>query len=441
MYPKVVLFDLDGTLLDNSPQVVEAYHRGASALGYTISRELISQQAGKSTFETSRAMGIPEEHHAEMDAYFWQYFGELTADPSTDFTILDGVPELLSALKSQSIIMGVVTSNRADYARTMLERTNLLHYFNVVVGKETVAEVKPHPLPVLHALEQMGVQPRSYTDVWFVGDTASDAVAAKAAGIRSISLPQPSTLQSVQQSIPHQLFFSPAQLQNYFSMLHPEPVSSPFAIVIDFDGTITTKDVSEEILRQFAVGDWKKIEDDAIAGLLTMDECMIQQYGLLRGDIEEWLQWGRQIGVRPGFADFLVRMHTLGIEVVCVSAGLDFVIQDFIRRHNWTLSVIAPATIYRDNSVQVIPVPHPSDFVDFKEHQVLSRSEQFRIIYIGDGSSDFEGAKHAEICFAIKDSRLSQFLTEFGKKHSTFEDFNDLRDQIEDLISSLSFQG
>ena len=142
MYPKVVLFDLDGTLLDNSPQVVEAYHRGASALGYTISRELISQQAGKSTFETSRAMGIPEEHHAEMDAYFWQYFGELTADPSTDFTILDGVPELLSALKSQSIIMGVVTSNRADYARTMLERTNLLHYFNVVVGKETVADLR-----------------------------------------------------------------------------------------------------------------------------------------------------------------------------------------------------------------------------------------------------------------------------------------------------------
>lgn len=209
--PEIILFDLDGTLLDNSETVVDAYYNALIEYGYPLKeRSFIASLAGKSTHNTARDLDVSEEDLDKIDQYFWHYFRKFANNPETKSVVFDGVFDTLIYAKNHGIKMGIVTSNEAGIANKMLRKVDLLKYFDVVIGAEDVTNKKPHPEPVLLAFSRMDINfdEMNKTSVWFIGDTSSDVGVAKNTGILDFAIPQPHTFSSVISSEPSYLLDS-----------------------------------------------------------------------------------------------------------------------------------------------------------------------------------------------------------------------------------------
>lgn len=196
--PSIILFDMDGTLVDNSEVVADAYYYGMIELGYEpISRNDIKKLFGRSTYETGRGMGIKEEDLAKIDKYFWHYFGRYAEELKGKPQVYNYVNELLELLKSYNIKMGICTSNESKSARILMDKAGLDKYFSVYIGSEDLEERKPSPRPLLLALTKLGFDYSSKSnlgnEVWFVGDTKYDVEAAQNANLLAIGITQEST--------------------------------------------------------------------------------------------------------------------------------------------------------------------------------------------------------------------------------------------------------
>ncbi|MCY3411293.1 MAG: HAD family hydrolase [Candidatus Heimdallarchaeota archaeon] len=202
----VVLFDLDGTLLENGEAVVDAYFTSLQRYGYPPKdKAYIATLAGLSTYETARLLGVREEDRYKIDQHFWEYFHRYADDPDMMPVVFDKVEAMLELLKSEKIPMAVVTSNEARIATKLLTKVNLLKYFDTVVGSEDVTERKPSAQPIKLALERMGLSKETDKEYWFVGDTKSDIGAARNAEFVSIAIPQPHTYKLVIEEEPDYL--------------------------------------------------------------------------------------------------------------------------------------------------------------------------------------------------------------------------------------------
>jgi len=113
-------------------------------------------------------------------------------------------------------------------------------------------------------------------------------------------------------------------------------------VVIDFDGTITMRDVSDLILAKYARGDWKSVEQNLVAGLISMNECINLQFSMIQGEPEEIRETALKIPIRTGFAEFVSFCETNNIEVICLSAGLSFIIEEFFKYYNIDPTFIKP---------------------------------------------------------------------------------------------------
>jgi phosphoglycolate phosphatase len=96
-----------------------------------------------------------------------------------------GVPETLRALKARGLRTAVVTNKPERATREILASLDLAPLIEVVVGGDTAPERKPHPAPVLLALERLAVAP---AEAVMVGDNHHDVSAARAAGVRAIAV-------------------------------------------------------------------------------------------------------------------------------------------------------------------------------------------------------------------------------------------------------------
>ena len=210
-FPRAVLFDLDGTLLDNSPIVIEAYYSGMEKLGYKPkNREFISSLLGNSTFEIGKALSLKDEDLPYLDAHFWDYFGMYAEDPGYIPIIYSGVKEVLELFYTKSVPIGICTSNRSKFARALIKKVNLDKYITTYVGSEDVDEKKPSPKPLLLALQNLGLTKSNQKDrsLWFIGDSSPDIQAAQNAGIVSVGVPEKDKLDSVKSKNPDLLFNS-----------------------------------------------------------------------------------------------------------------------------------------------------------------------------------------------------------------------------------------
>ena len=134
----------------------------------------------------------------------WYYFRKFADDPEAKSIVFDGVLDTLTYAQKHGIKMGIVTSNEAGIANKMLQKVDLIKYFEVVIGAENVKNKKPHPEPVLLAFSKMGInfEEMNKESIWFVGDTKSDVGVAKNTGIIDFAIPQTHTFSSVISSEP-----------------------------------------------------------------------------------------------------------------------------------------------------------------------------------------------------------------------------------------------
>lgn len=180
---RAVLFDLDGTLLDTAPDMVGALNalrqeRRLALLPYAAIRSSVSHGAAR-VVQAGFPDADPESQQQLQRRFLEIYRGAL----SRETRLFPGMDEVLNELASLSIKSGIVTNKAAWLTDPLLAELGLRARFACVVSGDTVAERKPHPLPLLHAAALAGVTP---SECIYVGDAERDVQAAHRAAMPAL---------------------------------------------------------------------------------------------------------------------------------------------------------------------------------------------------------------------------------------------------------------
>lgn len=177
-----VLFDLDGTLVDTAPDLGAAANRmrtdrGLPALPLEMLRPVASQGA-RGLLRVAFHVQPEDPDFAPMRAEFLEIYAAHLCEQSTLFP---GMVETLVALSERGMVWGIVTNKPGFLTLPLLNALKLPVAPGAVVSGDTTAHAKPDPLPVTHALAEMGV---SAARSLMIGDDPRDMAAGKAAGTR-----------------------------------------------------------------------------------------------------------------------------------------------------------------------------------------------------------------------------------------------------------------
>lgn len=188
-WPRVILFDLDGTLIDSVPDIAAAANllletENLPPLTVDQVRGMIGNGIAKLVERAFEAHGITLEGDAQaaMTARMMEiYKDHLTVET----TLLDGAEHILRAYARVGFRLAVVTNKPEAFSREILEHFDLGEVISVVVGGDTGPVRKPAPDMLLHALAELDASP---SDALMVGDSPADIDAAKAASMASVAV-------------------------------------------------------------------------------------------------------------------------------------------------------------------------------------------------------------------------------------------------------------
>lgn len=180
---RAILFDLDGTLLDTAPEMVETLNalraeQELPPLPFDAVRSSVSH--GSTRLVTLGFPGTDPQRFAVLQRRFLEIYRAGLGRKTRLFTGMDSV---LEELESRELEVGIVTNKPAWLTEPLLEQLALRARFACVVSGDTVSERKPHPLPMLHAAKLAGVAADACL---YVGDAERDVQAAHAAGMPAL---------------------------------------------------------------------------------------------------------------------------------------------------------------------------------------------------------------------------------------------------------------
>ncbi len=174
----LILWDLDGTLVDSRTDLVEATNVAMRALGYpTVPFDRFSQMVGQGVrhlVTSALPPGADPETVEEAIEIFLVWYRRHLADTTRFY------PGLREGIARSKALHAVVSNKREDLCRSLLARLGTTDLFVRIVGGDTCPERKPHPAPLLAAMEGLGI---ARERVLMVGDSAVDIEAGKLAGV------------------------------------------------------------------------------------------------------------------------------------------------------------------------------------------------------------------------------------------------------------------
>ena len=173
---KYLLFDVDGTLVDTIKLILDTFHETLRILEMPpLSDEEILSQIGRPLHDQMR--DLDRIRVEELITTYSQLYRENHDRLAKG---IPGIKEALTVLQERGYRMAVVTSKRSRSTHRDLEFFELDIFFEVIVAADDTSNHKPHPEPVLTALELMGASPDQAT---YVGDSPYDLRSAHAAGV------------------------------------------------------------------------------------------------------------------------------------------------------------------------------------------------------------------------------------------------------------------
>jgi pyrophosphatase PpaX len=178
---ETVLFDLDGTLIDSGDLILASFrHATRTVLGRTIpDAELMANVGGHGIQAQMRE--FDEERADELVRVYRDHNMGIYESVRT----FDGIEEQLERLRTEDRTLGIVTVKSRPTVEVTFSVLPLADYFETVVTGDDTELHKPHPAPLLMALDRLGAPPESAA---YVGDSPFDIRAAKAAGMASIAV-------------------------------------------------------------------------------------------------------------------------------------------------------------------------------------------------------------------------------------------------------------
>jgi pyrophosphatase PpaX len=179
-YP-VVLFDLDGTVVDTGAIILASMrHAAETVLGEDYSDDELLAAVGGPGLEAQMHALDPSRVDELVRVY------RAHNEPLHDtIAVCEGMDLVLDELRDRGHRLGVVTAKRRATVDLAFARVPIEHLFETVVGGEETPEHKPHPAPLLLALERLGAEP---AEAAYVGDSPFDMQAAKAAGLYAVGV-------------------------------------------------------------------------------------------------------------------------------------------------------------------------------------------------------------------------------------------------------------
>ena len=183
----LILFDLDGTLVDSAADLYLSMNLSLEKLGLAKVTEVqVRDWVGKGAAKLCEAVlehqfGQVEAQQQEqlLSTFVAVYAQELCVNTQ----IYEGVLPFLDYCQKHDIAMACVTNKPEQLAKGILGLLALSPYFKMVIGGDSLAERKPHPLPLLHCVQ---AQKTTTTATLMIGDSSNDVEAARRAGIDCI---------------------------------------------------------------------------------------------------------------------------------------------------------------------------------------------------------------------------------------------------------------
>ncbi|MDC3225442.1 HAD-IA family hydrolase [Gammaproteobacteria bacterium] len=181
---KLVLFDLDGTLVDTAPDFVISLNNilkkyGRDVLDFDRIRSFVSEGSAKFTeigFEITQ--GDPN-----FQTYRNEFLQEYKNNLINKSVVFDGIDSVINYLKDSDIAFGIVTNKPYDYALPLVSYFKELSDSKVLICPDHLKKSKPSPEGILLACKKIGVSPRHTV---YVGDHPNDLIAGKRAGTKTI---------------------------------------------------------------------------------------------------------------------------------------------------------------------------------------------------------------------------------------------------------------
>lgn len=189
---KLIIFDLDGTLINSAPDLALAINYMLKQIEQsTYSEAIIHEWVGNGALTlVRRALSGCKKIDESLDTDFVDksltIFLDFYAKNLCNATVTyDQVPQTLQTIKDKGYILAIVTNKPFAFVNPILEGLKLDGLFELILGGDSLEEKKPHPLPLLHVCETLGF---SVEKTLMVGDSKNDILAANACDMHSVGV-------------------------------------------------------------------------------------------------------------------------------------------------------------------------------------------------------------------------------------------------------------
>lgn len=178
----IILFDLDGTLIESTEAITSTFHHAFDVHGEkNPTDEEIHALIGHPLDVMFARLGVDEDRVWDfVDTYKQRY--RTISKIKTEL-----LPDAQKAVEIASTFatLGIVTTKTGLYSQELMEHFGIMHHFRTLIGREHVEHPKPHAEPILKALDAIN---KKDDNIWMIGDTELDLISAKNAGVNSIGV-------------------------------------------------------------------------------------------------------------------------------------------------------------------------------------------------------------------------------------------------------------
>ena len=213
--------------------------------------------------------------------------------------------------------------------------------------------------------------------------------------------------------------------------------SGKILIQCDFYGTVTIEDASFAILDAYIPGKWQPLFSEYQQGKMAVGQFNSRVFSMINDTKENLLKVVfDNVNMRPGFREFVEYCGKNEYEFVIVSNGLDFYIEEILRRNGLDdIEFFASETEFQDNGISVRHRGPDGNYLDDKVKTAFTDSflyEGYRVVYIGDGRSDLSPASKCHYVFAT--GSLLEHCKNVNLKCTEFTDFYEIINDMGTLL-------
>lgn len=188
--PKMILIDVDGTLVDSVPDLAYCVDEMMQQLNMPVRGETQVREWVGNGVERLVKRALINQLDGEPDDALYQraypiFIDLYAANTSQRSVLYPGIRAGLDYLQAAGYALGCVTNKAAQFTLPLLRDLGVYDYFRIIISGDTLPQKKPDPAPLLHAAQYFRVAPQ---EALMVGDSVSDVKAARAAGFAIVCM-------------------------------------------------------------------------------------------------------------------------------------------------------------------------------------------------------------------------------------------------------------